>query len=564
VTQQSTVCFHTAPKCWTFPKTLPPIWPDNKKQRLKEQTPQPHQQPLIRLWLEGDQQQTNMMLHAEMNPLFAAAAAAANGEQQQLSLFKSQNSFEDEVESIYLSSSDLKKQDQLLQRHQLLQDVPSKATTTTNLGLGLIKAGQDPYDSMDFAVAKPEDVTGQTLAYKVEDPEEDDVSNLLEANFDFSTLMDDTADNVSLAAGGKANGNTNSQGANEMEGQKFIEEMKEFLGRFETPAPPAVATNIVAQPTTTQEGMDDESLPESLVEDLLSMEQRITLNNMPESTEHFPNMDDADLAQAEEMLDLLLADVNGSNEPQQQQPPQQTDILHEAMISQNLHDSGFIDQEEVEEEEANVISNAVVIPSQVAVAAAPIPTYNVSNVTQFQTADGKKVIIVIQPTPAQAVASTAGTIANVAGSSRVVTQQPAVVAPPAVATVDDDVVAEDSSDSDWTPDEAAVARKTNTVKKRPGRKPEVRASLPVTQDGRVAKRSYKAITDRKKRKKLQNVEAARRYRDKKKQEQSEMETEEQILLTKNKELKDQLADIENEFKTMKKLMVELGLVKFVK
>lgn len=498
-----------------------------------------------------------MMLHMEMNPLMAAAAAAttANGayEQQHLSLFKRQNSFEDEVESIYLSS-DLKKQDQLLQRHQLLQDAPK---TSTNLGLGLIKTGQDPYDSMEFAVAKPEDVTGQTLAYKVEDPEEDDVSNLLEANFDFSTLMDDAADNINLAAGNNANGNITSQGANEMEGQKFIEEMKEFLGRFENPAP--VATTNIPQPTATQEGMDggEAELPESLVEDLLSMEQRITLNNMPEATEKFPLMDDADLAQAEEMLDLLLADVNGSNE---QQPPlqqQQTDILNEAMLSQNLHDSGFIDQEEEEEEVVVEANNAVVIPSQVT-AAAPIPTYNVSNVTQFQTPDGKKVIIVIQPTP-----TTGGGAANVAGS-RVVTQ-PAVVAPPA-AVAQDDVAAEDSSDSDWTPDEAAVAKKTNytSSKKRPGRKPEVRASLPVTQDGRVAKRSYKAIKDRRKRKKLQNVEAARRYRDKKKQEQSEMESEEKILLAKNKDLKDQLADIENEFKTMKKLMIELGLVKFVK
>jgi len=338
--------------------------------------------------------------------------------------------------------------------------------------------------------------------------------------------------------------------------------MKEFLGRFESPAP--VANTNIPQPTATQGGMDEgeAELPESLVEDLLSMEQRITLNNMPEATEKFPLMDDADLAQAEEMLDQLLADVKGSNEQQQQ-----TDILHEAMLSQNLHDSGFIDQEE-EEEVIGEANNAVVIPAQVAATAAPIPTYNVSNVTQFQTADGKQVIIVIQPTPtagngAGNIANVASGVANVAGS-RVVTQ-PAVVAPPGAVVGLGDVAAEDSSDSDWTPDEAAVAKKTNTLsKKRPGRKPEVRASLPITQDGRVAKRSYKAIKDRRKRKQLQNVEAARRYRDKKKQEQSEMETEEKILLAKNKDLKDQLADIENEFKTMKKLMIELGLVKFVK
>lgn len=521
----------------------------------------------------------------------AATAAAANGaacfDQQQLSLFKRQNSFEDEVESIYLSSSDLKKQDQL----QLLQDAAaSKASSTTNLigltGLtGLIKsAGQDPYDSMEFAVAKPEDVTGQTLAYKVEDPEEDaaeDVSNLLEANFDFSQLMDDPVDDINLKGNidAKTNSHDHQDDATEMEGQKFIDEMKEFLGRFETPAAPAAASAAVATASNSfqvqqsvataavSHGMDDSggaALPESLAEELLSMEQRITLNNMPAATSEFPLMDETDLTQAEEMLDLLLADVNGSDE-QVQQLEKQTDILQEAMLSQNLHDSGFVDQDEEEvamETEAN--NSAGVIP-EVAAASPSVSTYNVSNVTQFQTADGKQVIIVIQPTPA-APAATTGNLTSFAGSRA---KLAANAAPPRVVAADESYLTadHDSFDSDWTPDEAVAARKTNTSatsKKRPGRKPEVRASQPVTQDGRVAKRSYKAITDRKKRKKMQNVEAARRYRDKKKQEQSEMETEEQILLAKNKDLKEQLADIENEFKTMKKLMIELGLVKFVK
>lgn len=533
------------------------------------------------------------MLHTEMNPLMAAAAAtaaAANGaacfDQQQLSLFKRQNSFEDEVESIYLSSSDLKKQDQL----QLLQDAAaSKTSATTNLmGLtGLIKsAGQDPYDSMEFAVAKPEDVTGQTLAYKVEDPEEDaaeDVSNLLEANFDFSQLMDDPVDDINLKGNidAKTNSHDHQGDATEVEGQKFIDEMKEFLGRFETPAAPAAASAVAATANNSfqvqqsvataavSHGMDDSgeaALPESLAEELLSMEQRITLNNMPAATSEFPLMDETDLTQAEEMLDLLLADVNGRDEQVQQlEKHQQTDILQEAMLSQNLHDSGFFDQDEEEvamETEAN--NSAVVIP-EVAAASPSVPTYNVSNVTQFQTADGKQVIIVIQPTPA-APAATTGNLTSFTGS---LVKHAANAAPPRAVAADESYLTadNDSSDSDWTPDEAVAARKTNasaTSKKRPGRKPEVRASKPVTQDGRVAKRSYKAITDRKKRKKMQNVEAARRYRDKKKQEQSEMETEEQILLAKNKDLKEQLADIENEFKTMKKLMIELGLVRFVK
>ena len=62
-------------------------------------------------------------------------------------------------------------------------------------------------------------------------------------------------------------------------------------------------------------------------------------------------------------------------------------------------------------------------------------------------------------------------------------------------------------------------------------------------------------------KKQQNVEAARRYRDKKKAEQCDVETEESVLLSKNKQLKGEVAELEAELKTMKKLMTELGILK---
>ena len=69
------------------------------------------------------------------------------------------------------------------------------------------------------------------------------------------------------------------------------------------------------------------------------------------------------------------------------------------------------------------------------------------------------------------------------------------------------------------------------------------------------------IKDKKERKKLQNVEAARRYRDKKKAEQSVIDTEEEALAKKNGALKGKVNEIENELKTLKKLMAELGLIK---
>lgn len=51
------------------------------------------------------------------------------------------------------------------------------------------------------------------------------------------------------------------------------------------------------------------------------------------------------------------------------------------------------------------------------------------------------------------------------------------------------------------------------------------------------------------------------FRDKKKLEQSGVETEEDALAEKNAALKQKLSELENEAKTLKKLMTELGLVK---
>jgi len=226
----------------------------------------------------------------------------------------------------------------------------------------------------------------------------------------------------------------------------------------------------------------------TLAEELLSTEQQATLDTMP-----IPNLNDNDMAQAEELLDMLL---NGDTH----QTQDQTDILQTAMESENLHDSGFLD------DSTNV--------------------YSVSNVSQVQTASGNNVIIVVQQQPTE--------------------------------PTEQDSTFEEDSDSDWSPSDLSV------TKKKPGRKPEARTALTETEDGKITKRSYRNVRDRKQRKKLQNVEAARRYRDKKKQEQYEMEVEEQKLTVKNISLKEKLADIQGEMKTMKKLMVELGLIRIVK
>merc|ERR1712173_422273 len=97
----------------------------------------------------------------------------------------------------------------------------------------------------------------------------------------------------------------------------------------------------------------------------------------------------------------------------------------------------------------------------------------------------------------------------------------------------------------------------------PGRRMQERnaTTTPSASTGRISK--SKSVKDRKERKKMQNVEAARQYRDKKKAEENKVEEEERILLKKNSELKETLNGIELELNTIKKLMTELGLIKLV-
>merc|ERR1711994_211403 len=101
------------------------------------------------------------------------------------------------------------------------------------------------------------------------------------------------------------------------------------------------------------------------------------------------------------------------------------------------------------------------------------------------------------------------------------------------------------------------------TRNKPGRqlKERTTSSTSTISKGRINK--IKNITDRKERKKMGNVEAARRYRDKKKAEESKVGEEEKKLLKKNSELKETLSGIEGELNTIKKLMKELGLIKLV-
>jgi len=122
-----------------------------------------------------------------------------------------------------------------------------------------------------------------------------------------------------------------------------------------------------------------------------------------------------------------------------------------------------------------------------------------------------------------------------------------LIAPPPAKSPFQDSSVSLSDDSEWTPEESTKISKGRPPVKRYAKKSSNRKS------------PY--IKDKKERKKQQNVEAARRYRDKKKDELSKTETDESALSNRNKELKSQVAELEAEVKTMKKLMSELGIIK---
>merc|ERR1711963_375811 len=222
-------------------------------------------------------------------------------------------------------------------------------------------------------------------------------------------------------------------------------------------------------------------------------------------------LSEEDLKDAETLLDTLLGSNTSPEEstPGRQQQPT-ADILKAAVDSEGLSDSGF--QSMLEEAQ----------PSS--------GQYTVANVSHCVTSDGKQVIIVVQRPTEQATSAARKLL-------------------PRPSSSDDD----EDGDPAWQPE--------HPQKRRPGRKRENRVSLAAAPHGGVSKKSYRNIKDRKERKKIQNVEAARRYRDKKKQEQVEMEAEEAVERARNMKLRGQLKDIQSEVNTMMKLMKELGMLK---
>jgi len=200
------------------------------------------------------------------------------------------------------------------------------------------------------------------------------------------------------------------------------------------------------------------------------------------------------------------------------------DLLDELLKSSDIDLSSFdLTEQEVVKEEQPDLNETVEVKDEPMNDSGFI---DMTNVTKVITDDGKEIFIMIAPPSAYE-------------EKDEISAEPASILPDEPSTLTSD-------DSDWTPDSPKATK---------GRPPVKRATK--TKSGRKA--PY--VTDKKERKKLQNVEAARRYRDKKKAEQTDIESEESVLATKNKTLKSQVAELEAEVKTMRKLMVELGMIK---
>merc|ERR1719266_476837 len=207
-----------------------------------------------------------------------------------------------------------------------------------------------------------------------------------------------------------------------------------------------------------------------------------------------------EMAAAEDILDELLKSGNMSLDDldfSSEDPLKEEQV--EATTIEDPNDSGFID-----------ITNA-----------------------QHITIDGQDIFIVVAPPSPQP-------------QQELVTS---VTAPESLATLSP-AHSLAQSDSDWTPDSPKASK---------GRPPVKRTSMKAKSSRKNVSTPF--IKDKKERKKHQNVEAARRYRDKKKSEQENVESEEQALADKNKELKSEVSDLEVKVRTMKQLMVELGILK---
>merc|ERR1719462_15074 len=151
--------------------------------------------------------------------------------------------------------------------------------------------------------------------------------------------------------------------------------------------------------------------------------------------------------------------------------------------------------------------------------------------TNMMTEDGQNVVIVIAPSsPSESLVS--------------ISQDPI----PSPRNTPSPGYTQDS-DPEWSPSPASVSSPPGPMRPR---KKYARSKPPQAPTGPYP-------TDKKERKKAQNRTAAFRYREKIKKQEDSVEEELEALEDKNTNLREQLSEMETEFKYLKKLMMEAGL-----
>merc|ERR1712117_857953 len=161
---------------------------------------------------------------------------------------------------------------------------------------------------------------------------------------------------------------------------------------------------------------------------------------------------------------------------------------------------------------------------------------NVSNISEVVTEDGQKVVIIIT---------------NDLEEPKAIKEEPKAIKEEP-RSPENSTIEHPDSDSDWSPGPSPVPTPSNKRKKRAAVKNT------KTKSGRVEK-----ITPKNNGKKRgpYKLSTYHNIKDKKKAESDSVFAEEAQLAERNKKLRSKAAEIENEVKTLKKLMIELGLVK---
>jgi len=152
--------------------------------------------------------------------------------------------------------------------------------------------------------------------------------------------------------------------------------------------------------------------------------------------------------------------------------------------------------------------------------------------TNVMTEDGQNVVIIIAPSsPAESLVSV----------NQDPLPSPRNSTPSPGSTLD--------TDPEWSPSPASVSSQSGPMRPR---KKYARSKPPQAPTGPYP-------TDKKERKKAQNRTAAFRYREKMKRQEDNVEEELEALEDRNSNLREQLSEMETEFKYLKKLMMEAGL-----